>query len=381
VGEPKVVVMQKLRSLEMVRAFAALLVVLYHTGIIFSTRTGTNPFAGVFSSGFRGVDLFFVLSGFIIAHVHAADIGRVRRLGNYVFNRAARIYPAVWIMTLFAGVLYAAGFGGHDKADKLTDWGIAASVLLLPQAGPALVNVTWTLKYEVFFYLVFAMLILNVRVGLVLLGAWQLAVLTTSLFLSPETLGLGGFYLRSLCLEFSVGLGCAMLVSRPGFVAALQAPTVQWGLVVTGLTSFVGGMMAQDYTGSAGVLCALGAGAIIVGLVLLEQSGRIKVPSVLVLLGGASYAIYLVHFSAITLLAVLLSHFHAIPMNDAVFMAGAAFGVTAGIAFDNWVDQPIQRLLRRKLKPALFGIRQQTQFQLPNVAIETVRASPASSEN
>jgi peptidoglycan/LPS O-acetylase OafA/YrhL len=88
-----------------------------------------------------------------------------------------------------------------------------------------------------------------------------------------------------------------------------------------------------------------------------------------------------VHFSAITLLAVLLSHFRAIPMNDAVFMAGAAFGVTAGIAFDKWVDQPIQRLLRRRLKPALFGIRQQTQFQLPDVAIETVRASPASSEN
>jgi peptidoglycan/LPS O-acetylase OafA/YrhL len=365
----------------MLRAVAALLVVLYHTAIIFGTRTETNPFVGVFNSGFRGVDLFFVLSGFIIAHVHTSDIGRCRRLGNYVFNRAARIYPAVWIMTLFAGGVYATGFGGQDKAGKLTDWGVAASVLLLPQAGAALVNVTWTLKYEVFFYLVFATLILNVRVGLVLLAIWQLAVLTTSIFFSLEAQGLGGFCLGSLCLEFSVGLGCALLIGSPGFVAALQAPTVHWALVVVGVTGFVGGMMAQKYTNSAGVLCALGAGAMIVGLVLLEQSGRMKVPSILVLLGGASYAIYLVHFSVITLLAVLITHFHAIPMNEAVLVAAAALGVTAGIAFDQLVDQPIQRLLRRKLKPKLFGVRQPVQIQLPDVSIETARGSNASSEN
>jgi peptidoglycan/LPS O-acetylase OafA/YrhL len=257
---------RKLQSLEMLRAVAALLVVLYHTGTIFGTRTGTLPFAGIFASGFRGVDLFFVLSGFIIAHVHARDIGCARRLGNYLFNRAARIYPAVWIMTAFAGGLYAIGFGGAEKAGKLTVAGVVASALLLPQVGDALVNVSWTLKYELFFYVVFAVLILDLRGGLAVLAIWQLATLLASIGLPPGALGCGGFYLRSLCLDFGVGLACAWLVCNSGFVTGMRTLTRQWGLLAVGIMTFVGGMMAETHTHSAGIPCALGAGAIIVGL-------------------------------------------------------------------------------------------------------------------
>jgi exopolysaccharide production protein ExoZ len=344
---------QKLQSLEMLRAVAALLVVMFHTQWIFGTHTGTSPFAGMFVGGYRGVDLFFVLSGFIIARVHTADIGRPRRLGNYVFNRIARVYPAVWIMTACAGGLYAAGFGGALKTGKLTAWGIAASALLLPQIGAPLVNVTWTLKYEVFFYLVFGVMIMDLRVGLAFLGAWQLAVLSASPWF-PQGVPLpGGFYLRSICLEFSVGLACAWLLGRPRFVMALHCAVAQRAVLAVGIAIFVGGMWAQVDSIAAGIASALGAGAVIVGLILLEQSGRIHVPPALVQLGGASYAIYLVHFSIITLLATVLVRVPAVPRNDAVYLAVAAFAVTVGLAFHRLVDQPIQRLLQRKLKPML----------------------------
>lgn len=317
VREPKVA--PKLQSLEMLRAVAALLVVMFHTQWIFGALTGTSPFAGMFAAGFRGVDLFFVLSGFIIARVHAIDIGRPWRLGNYLFNRATRIYPAVWIMTVCAGGLYAAGFGGAGKAGKLAGWAITASLLLLPQIGAPLVNVTWTLKYEMFFYLIFAVVILDMRVGLALLCTWQLSVLAASIWLTPQLLGLGAFYLRSLCLEFSVGLGCAWLTSRPAFVAALRNAAAQWVILVAGLVTFVGGMWAEVHTGAAGIACATGAGAVIVGLILLEQAGRIRVPDVLVRVGGASYAIYLVHFSIITMLATVLIRVPAMPKTTLCF--------------------------------------------------------------
>ena len=168
-------------------------------------------------------------------------------------------------------------------------------------------------------------------------------------------LGLGAFYLRSLCLEFSVGLACAWLTSRPAFVAALRNAAAQWVILLAGLAMFVGGMWAEAHTDAAGIACASGAGAIIIGLILLEQAGRIRVPDALVRVGGASYAIYLVHFSVITLLATVLIRIPAMPMNDAVFLAVAALGVAGGLAFDRLVDQPIQQLLRRKLKPALIG--------------------------
>src|SRR4051794_40346773 len=101
--------MKRYQSLEMLRAVAALLVVFFHTEFIFGSRTPTTPFGGMFAAGFRGVDLFFVLSGFIITYVHRTDVGRPWRLANYAFNRLARIYPAVWITTLLAGSLYMAG--------------------------------------------------------------------------------------------------------------------------------------------------------------------------------------------------------------------------------------------------------------------------------
>jgi exopolysaccharide production protein ExoZ len=351
--------MQKLRSLEMLRAIAALLVVMFHTQWIFGKHTEIQPFAGLFAGGFRGVDLFFVLSGFIIARVHGVDVGSPSRLVNYLFNRASRIYPAVWIVTLCAGALYAAGFGGEIKADKLVAWSIAESGLLLPQVGPPLVNVTWTLKYEVFFYLVFAVLILDRRVGVALLGTWQFATLLASIGFSSEALGAGAFYLRSLCLEFSVGLAAAWLLSRPEFVKSLKAAMAQWAVLAVGVIAFVGGISDDAQTSEAGIACAFGAGAIVVGLILLEQAGRIRVPGLLVQLGGASYAIYLVHFSTITLVAVLLVRIPAVPMNDAVFLAVAGIGVAVGLAFDRLVDRPIQRLLQRKLKPMLFDIKRQ----------------------
>ena len=348
---------KKLQSLEMLRAIAALLVVLFHTESIFTTRTGTTPFAGLFVSGFRGVDLFFVLSGFIIAHVHASDIGCPWRLGDYLFNRAARIYPAVWIMTLFAGGLYTAGFGGADKADKLAMFSITASALLLPQAGDALVNVTWTLKYELFFYMVFAVLVLDLRIGLLALGVWQFATFMTGIGLPLAALRFGDFYLRSLCLDFGLGLACAWLIGNPGFVKAMQPAIRQWLLLITGTTAFVAGMAPGTPSQWSGVFCALGASAIILGLISLERAGRIRMPGILVALGGASYSIYLVHFSVITLVAVALVRFRIVPMNNVVFLATAGLGVAAGVVFDRLVDQTIQRLLRRRLKPALLGIR------------------------
>ena len=347
----------KLRSLEMLRAFAAVLVVLFHTQSIFEMHSGVTPFAGLFGAGLRGVDLFFVLSGFIIAYVHSADIGRPGRLGNYIFNRAARIYPAVWFMTLLAGGLYFSGFGGVAKAGKLTASNVAASMLLLPQSGDALVNVTWTLKYEMFFYSVFALMIFTKRYGVLLLLAWQISVLSSSIFGPFDASGLCGFYSRSLCLDFSVGLACAWLVNRSSVGVTLNAAT-QWTLLGIGITTFVGGMMAESYIPFAGIPCAAGAGAIITALVLLEKADNILVPNVLVMLGRASYSIYLVHFSVITLIAVGLIRFHALPIKQTGFLAVAMFGIAAGLAFDRFVDQPIQYLLRVHVKPKLFGARQ-----------------------
>jgi peptidoglycan/LPS O-acetylase OafA/YrhL len=86
---------------------------------------------------------------------------------------------------------------------------------------------------------------------------------------------------------------------------------------------------------------------IILGLALLEAGGWLRVPRTLVYLGGASYAIYLVHFSVISLTVALLARLHLLPLNDATCLVVAGFGVIAGLGFDHLVDRPIQTALRR----------------------------------
>ncbi len=304
---------------------------------------GVPPFGDLFAGGNCGIDLFFVLSGFIIATVHAGDIGRPERISNYLFNRIARIYPAVWIMTVFALVLYAGSFGGSEKASKLLPWPVTASFLLLPQSGDALVNVTWTLKYEIAFYAMFAVMIAHRYLGLLLIGLWQTAVLVAWFAQVPSDIGT--FYLRPICLEFGVGLACAWCLRQP-FGRRLRLPWI--ALWAVGLGAFaVGGFVHPAAASWAGVACALGAGAIIAGMVRLEEFGILRVQPVLVALGGASYSIYLVHYAVITLLAIGLTRLH-VHGSSGWALVVAAGGVTSGVAFNYLVDQPVQRWLRAR---------------------------------
>lgn len=335
--------MTRLRCLEALRAIAAIMVLLYHAQVVVM-GSFTTPLGQWISAGHRGVDLFFVLSGFIIAHVHAQELGQPARLPSYLFKRFVRIYPAVWIVSLPALLLYALAFGGDEKATKLELWPLLASGLLLPQEGVPLVNVTWTLTYEVFFYALFALVIAHRRLGLAVILAWQGATLL--LALHGADLGLHAYYLRSLCLDFGVGLACAWLLRQHWFAGG---PGAWFLLVALGVAGFAGGMaLDEDMMGHlepAGVLCALGSGAVILGLVRIEQAGRLRVPGAMVRLGEASYSIYLVHFSVVTLLAVASRHLDW-DATAIAFIVCVAGGVLAGLLFDRWIERPLQRCLR-----------------------------------
>ncbi|HEX4505423.1 MAG TPA: acyltransferase [Alphaproteobacteria bacterium] len=345
---------EKFESLEMVRALAALSVVFFHTQIIFTGRTGIVPFGGVFGAGSRGVDLFFVLSGFIIAYIHAGDLGRPGRVGHYFYSRFVRIYPSVWITTLLALAVYLVGFGGPDKADKLQPWSIAASFLLLPQHGDALVNVTWSLKYEIFFYLLFALAILRRGVGLWLILLWQAAVLAVDVSGRQLEWSWGAFYLRPIVLEFGLGLISAWVVINRARFALLDNRRFVTAMLALGTTVFVAAELTQAYAPAAlealpdFLVFGVSAALIVVSLAVIDIQRRYTVPRVLVMLGGASYSIYLVHFSTISLLAAFLTKGNRVPMNDAVFLAVALVGITFGLLFHQWIDRPIHRFLRKR---------------------------------
>src|SRR6185312_9907494 len=113
--------------------------------------------------GFAGVDLFFVLSGFIIATTSRADLGRPGRLPGYLFRRAWRIYPTYWAALAIAVGVYAA-LGPPLVVGPGLAAELAAAAALAPRATACrFLCVSWTLSFELLFYAAFAGLFLAPR--------------------------------------------------------------------------------------------------------------------------------------------------------------------------------------------------------------------------
>ena len=152
-----------IRNLQALRAVAAYMVVLYH--FLGQQVSQLYPPAKFLSFGAAGVDIFFVVSGFIMV---VTTMKRDMAPGEFLLHRIARIVPVYWVVTilLFAIVMY--GFKPVGIMRMQPDW-LAKSLLFIPfdrdgRVEP-IISVGWTLNYEMFFYLLFA-LSLFVRLAL-----------------------------------------------------------------------------------------------------------------------------------------------------------------------------------------------------------------------
>ena len=302
-----------------------------------------------------------MLSGFVIYHVHSKDFDAPSRLGPYAYKRAARIYPNLWLISLLLVPLFLAGLGEAGQAGGLTTYNLAASFLLLPQSAVPLIAVSWTLKYEAFFYVMFALAILRFRAGVALFIAWQLLVVALIVAGDPH-LPLGiELYTRPICLEFGVGIGSALAVRRLSRSGMAQNRPLLRLILVAGIVLFLG-CSSLDRLDISPVdwscLSYAAASAIIItALVLLEGAGGFAPPAWLVALGGASYAIYLVHYSVIRAAVVVLAKLHLPVWSGLDMVAVSAAGILAGCVLYAGFDLPMQKLLRRKSA----GVRIHTQ--------------------
>ena len=284
----------RLNGVEAARGVAALLVVFYHTALHVEGDVGGSILWGVPHFGHAGVDFFFVLSGFIITFVHYRDVGNPGRLGHYVQRRFTRVFPFYWIVLAY----YLADTWLFHPVRDPTAARIFSEAFLLPLMSPIIVGGSWTLIFEIMFYVVFATLILSRRVGISIISVWALLVIATRM-LHPAILAHDpqAVITSPYCLEFFMGMGCAYLMTHrriPGSGAILLTGIVLFaaagGAEVLGIMNGFGTLARLIYGPSAAL--------IIVGLVERERSGLLKVPRVLGVLGRASYSVYLVHLVA-----------------------------------------------------------------------------------
>ena len=343
-----------LESIQICRGVAALLVVMFHlSGAIAAPKYfGVTLFDRVFiACGGAGVDFFFVLSGFIIASIHRSDIACPASFPSYIYKRCVRIYPIYWIV--FASVaatayLVPGATAGHPE-DILS---LLKALTLFPQEGGVpVIAVAWSLQYEMIFYVFFGLLILSrfLAVGVfAIAAAWAAAA---SIYDSHTPFGF-------LSLEY-FALFCAGAV-----VASLVRANWSARVAQVAITIGVIGFIAMAAIVSLGEIPkhdalklhistkTLGFGAfaslIIFGLVVVERRGWQPEWREGILLGDASYALYLIHYPIISVACKIAIALGLTGLLGAsiTWISTFAICIASGLFLHLWIERPMMKLAR-----------------------------------
>ena len=359
----------KLEALTALRFFAAFHVVVFHMRIEGLLPPGPWWYENFAAVGYIGVNLFFVLSGFILVYTYAGTGVSPRRFWQ---ARFARIYPAYSLSLLLSAPFFF--FAVRHLEIPFLAWSkqhlVTACVLTLgllqswfPQAALTWNAVCWSLSVEAFFYLVFPILLLwnrefTSRKLFWVVVLWSVVSLATAVLYivvhpdgidkinSGETTLLWKNVLSFNPLvrlpEFLVGVFAGRLFLSAKTRPALAAPLVLFGIAVVLALVLLADRIPRPLI-SAGFLSPSFA-AIIYGLALRPGWAKFLNARALILLGDASYSLYLLHPTVISLVADHLSSLHWALRATLAFLAAVA----ASFASYYFVEEPFRKLLRPK---------------------------------
>jgi peptidoglycan/LPS O-acetylase OafA/YrhL len=296
-----------INSIQFLRGFAALAVVIHHTGgYVKRYYEPTVLFGDKFSIGFAGVDLFFVISGFIIHFTSKNYIDNPLKLKEYLQKRFVRVYPIYWIITI---ILFLSSWLIVQVLKKnIFSIGYPHTLLAYIQTFTlfplhfAINPVTWTLSYEVFFYLCFALLIISKRLWII--PALILLVSFYNIFINvPEIIEVKLSYFNFIFSGYNFEFMLGFLIFQFYEKVKLSDIISLILLIISIAIIVLFGYEIGDYDSYKRVLAfGIPSGLILLALLNLEQNKTISFPKLTIKLGDASYALYLIHFPMMLLM-------------------------------------------------------------------------------
>lgn len=332
-----------LANIQVLRGIAAMAVVALHVSypIFFGLRAGDF-----------GVDLFFVISGFVMTHIVSTDPT------HFLRRRIVRIVPLYWLITLllFVVVLVLPEAFRNTEADVSH---LIRSLLFIPyERGDGqwvpILYLGWTLNYEAYFYLLIgvALLFLQRRGwGKQATLAASMAIILVCLLPWGQSVEVfRGFYASTVAIEFVYGVICYR-------VCQLSAPLQSRSWLWLGLLMLVVMVVANDYWLTSDfqerryLIFGLPSLVLVAIAVSMEQQNRVIRNPALRAIGDASYSIYLCHMMLIYGLQMLCQPL----LGDTVIrsLAFAIFLLVAsavfGVLLFRFVEYPMHQWLVKRV--------------------------------
>ena len=323
--------MRKLVGIQYLRAVAALGVVIFHAA---------NHYGLSFTVGQAGVDLFFILSGFLMIAITDART----RPGPFIADRLRRIVPVYWIVTT---LMVVGGVLQLFPSMKLTVWHILSSYLFIPSISPSngqmwpLVVPGWTLNFEIFFYAVFASLFFlkTVRLRVAALVLVFLCLVAAGLLFQPNA-PIYRTYTDPMALEFAAGAVLGLMWKEGKLDRMPAGPVVVAAILLYGVACTLSDLQYRLFA------YGLPALLIVAGTLRFEQTSTVPSHRLPLFLGDASYSIYLWHGLGISIVTKILRHIDlAAPLKMWICVL---IGTAAGALAFMCVERPLMRVLKER---------------------------------
>jgi exopolysaccharide production protein ExoZ len=342
-------------NLQLLRGLAALAVVFFHTSFVIPGMQRTN---------FQAVAVFFVISGFIMTYItrNTAD--------GFLLNRVVRIVPLYWMATI-ADVVWTkfgfntipqtwtnprrilAEFQHFVQTDQTAFFGdLASSLLFIPRFDGAgamrypLLAVGWTLNLEMFFYVIFAvMLCINRRLAPLLVAGFLSAVIGYS-----KIFGCGDlcrFYSHDFVQYFIYGI--AAYYAWRALAAAATSRTAR-AVAITASALAIAGYLVVEATVNGGARIA--PVALVLALLVLHSASIRCDWRWAVVFGDASYALYLTHLIVVDTMRPLAAQFPVLDFSTAPIGLAVTLATCLIVALLThfFVEKPTLKWLRRRLE-------------------------------
>jgi exopolysaccharide production protein ExoZ len=292
-----------LDGLQILRGLAAASVVFHH--VLEESHAQLQVPDWFTRAGAAGVDVFFVLSGFIMLYTIPTGPDRPSEARAFLVRRILRIAPLYWLIVILIALMHRSGL--FYRSLVLTPVTFLRSLLFLERSHLVL-GVAWTLNYEMYFYVLFACTICftkSSRLTTLLVGS---AIAINSALLAPLLSTDWKLFLANpIALEFVAGMALGLLHKKLSLRAIHRRWVVTLALAAVCVASEFGPATNTNGLVGWGRLVAWGGAAVALTLCsLYRTSNPATLTRSLVVMGDGSYAIYLYHPLLMVAYATLL---------------------------------------------------------------------------